>query len=172
MTGASRLEVPLDDRLPEVVTDRLMSKKLVAAFGSGASGNDSIDEVSGDVAGLSMKLREMWEKSDSAPELMLEFEDATEREPISGALRACTFVVEINSVGREMRLRLMVPAAYLTLPSRMGIAGASRFPRFVKALARDIADEVVDMLELFLVVEAVESCRENLRVSVVQSSSN
>lgn len=54
------------------------------------------------------KLRSMVEKSESLAE---ETEPAEEVEILrmSGAVKACTLVVEINSVGREMRLRLMVP---------------------------------------------------------------
>jgi len=66
---------------------------------------------------LLRKLRSMVEKSES---LLEEIEPVEEPEPVrmSGAVKACTFVVEINSVGNEMRLRLIVPAAYLTLVPR------------------------------------------------------
>jgi len=66
---------------------------------------------------LLRKLRSMVEKSES---LLEEIEPVEEPEAVrmSGAVKACTFVVEINSVGNEMRLRLIVPAAYLTLVPR------------------------------------------------------
>ena len=54
-------------------------------------------------------------------EWMEESDEVTRTLPMSGALRAWTLVVEMSSVGREMRLRLIVPVGYLTLPSRTGM---------------------------------------------------
>ena len=109
----------------------------------------SMGELSGEVMGESIKLRSMCAKSESSAERSDEFEEEDETERISGALSACTLVVESNSVGIEIRLRWIVPGAYLTLPSRTGkFATASRFARLVMALARaigfaeDIAVEV------------------------------
>ena len=102
----------------------------------------AIGEVSGEVMGESMKLRSMYEKSESSAERSDEFEEDDETERMSGALSACTLVVESSSVGIEIRLRWIVPGAYLTLPSRAGKAAtASRFVRLVKALASAIGFE-------------------------------
>ena len=118
-----------------------VSKKPRALLGSHDTGELSIEEVSGDVAGESIKLREMDEKSKSWLELMEEFEDDTDmdRVEMSGAFRALTLVVEISSVGKEMSSRLIVPAGYLTLPSRDGVDAErprSRLVRLVNARAR------------------------------------
>lgn len=64
------------------------------------------------------KLRSMVEKSESFAEFIDPAEDPPETLRMSGAVKACTFVVEMSSVGREMRLRLMVPGAYLTVLPR------------------------------------------------------
>ena len=77
----------------------------------------SIDEVS--VPAVLRKLRSMVEKSDSFPRVSDPVEDP-EMLRMSGAVKAWTLVVEINSVGSEMRLRLMVPGGYLTLVPRLG----------------------------------------------------
>lgn len=66
---------------------------------------------------LLRKLRSMVEKSDSFPD-ETDPEDDPEMLRMSGAVNAWTLVVEINSVGREMRWRLMVPGGYLTLVPR------------------------------------------------------
>lgn len=90
------------------------------------------------------KLRSMVEKSESFPECSdEELDDADENFPISGAVKACTLVVEMSSVGREIILRLMVPGAYLTvfpLASGEEVAASSslRRTRLVKARARDM----------------------------------
>jgi len=106
-------------------------------------GDDSIDEVSGEVHGELMKLREICEKSESSPDRNDELDEDDEIDLISGAVRARTFVVEINSVGREIWPRWMVPVGNLTLPSRVGSgAGTSeRLARLVRALARAIVEE-------------------------------
>lgn len=82
----------------------------------------------------------MVEKSESLPAFEEESDEAdvADTDLMSGAVRACMFVVEINSVGREIMLRLMVPVAYRTVPLRPGGETSSRLMRFVKALARDI----------------------------------
>jgi len=76
----------------------------------------SMDEVS--LPALLRKLRSMVEKSEES--LLKERETAEEPEAlrISGAFKACTLVVEINSVGSDMRLRLIVPKECLTLVPR------------------------------------------------------
>lgn len=76
-------------------------------------GDDSTDEVSGEVVGVLRKLLEMDEKSESSAERKEAFDDALETDRISGALNACTLVVERSSVGKEILERSMVPAAYL-----------------------------------------------------------
>lgn len=63
------------------------------------------------------KLRSIVEKSESFVE-EIEPEEDDDALRMSGAVRACTLVVEINSVGREMRVRLIVPCAYRTLVPR------------------------------------------------------
>lgn len=97
----------------------------------------SMDEVS--LAALLRKLRSMVEKSES---LLREIDPAEEPEAlrISGAINAWTFVVESSSVGREMRLRLIVPGVYLTLVPRWGVWSIPRFVRRVNARARDIVE--------------------------------
>ena len=55
----------------------------------------------------------MVEKSESLPWFDDESDEAdveAETDLMSGAVSACIFVVEINSVGREIMLRLIVPA--------------------------------------------------------------
>ncbi len=97
---------------------------------------------------LLRKLRSMVEKSES---LLDEIEPVEEPEALrmSGAVKACTFVVEINSVGSEMRLRLIVPGAYLTLVPRWGESGWStlRLLRRVNARAKAMVDDMVQYLE-------------------------
>ena len=121
-----------------------------------ASKNDfdcSIGGVMG-VAGEEMSMEEssvFWllrnalsivlEKSESLPELTDSADDAddeAEMDRMSGAFNAWTFVVDINSVGRDIMFLRMEPVAYRTVPFRVGEEGSSRFMRFVKALARDI----------------------------------
>lgn len=64
---------------------------------------------------------------------------------ISGAVRAWTLVVEISSVGREMRFRSMVPGAYLTVVLRcIGTCSVFRLTRLVNAREIDIFREVVE----------------------------
>jgi len=122
----------------------MTSKKPAPPLVSKEIGDDST-EVSGDVIGESIKFREIRLKWDS---LLDETEEVEEdvRVLMSGAFRASTLVVEINSVGREMSSRLIVPAAYLTLPSRVGVCDVwlrPRFVRLVNARARAIVEEAI-----------------------------
>lgn len=82
----------------------------------------------------------MVEKSESLPAFDEESDaaDVADTDLMSGAVRACMFVVEMSSVGNEIMFRLMVPVAYRTVPLRLGVATSSRLMRLVKALARDI----------------------------------
>ncbi len=91
---------------------------------------------------LLRKLRSMVEKSESFPEL-IDPADDPDMFRMSGAVRAWTLVVEINSVGREMRLRSIVPGAYLTVVLRsIGVwFSVLRLTRLVKARERDIVGE-------------------------------
>jgi len=140
IAGAS-IELLLDGRTPAVVADRWgMSKKLMVLLGSLDMGDDSIDDA-GVVVAVSMKLREMVVKSESLLDMMEELDDEEEemalRSLIFGAFKALTFVVEMSSVGSDMRSLLIVP---LTLPSRVGTCFSllkPRFVRFVSARARD-----------------------------------
>lgn len=98
----------------------------------------SMEELSLPV--LVRKLRSMVEKSESLTEENDPDEDP-EMDRISGAFKAWTLVVEINSVGREIRLRSMVPVANLTVVLRCrGAAACSmlRLTRLVKERARDM----------------------------------
>jgi len=102
------------------ITGGFTSKNdLTSSIGGvvGVMGEESIEDVS--VPELFRKLRSIVEKSESLPECIDEPEDP-EILRISGAVKAWTFVVEISSVGREIRWRLMVPGAYLTLVPRTG----------------------------------------------------
>lgn len=127
-------------RTAAVGTSRLASKKdFTSSMGGvmGVTGDESIDEES--LPERPRKLRSMVEKSESLPELIEEPEDDAEMLRMSGAVRAWRFVVEINSVGREIILRVMVPCACLTVPLRVVICSPPRLTRLVKALAKDIA---------------------------------
>jgi len=64
----------------------------------------STGDESGDVAGVSRKLRDVEELSESCAESIDAFEEAVSV-AISGAFKACTLVVEMSSVGSEIRLR-------------------------------------------------------------------
>lgn len=116
MTGVSREG---EARAGMADTGSFTSKNDLVSSVAGVTGVAgpllSIDEVSLPV--LLRKLRSMVEKSDSFPEKN-EPADDPELLRMSGAVNAWTLVVEINSVGREMRLRLMVPGEYLTLVPR------------------------------------------------------
>lgn len=94
-----------------------VSKNALRGAGSGVMGDDSIDEVSGDVAGVLSRLLEKAENSESSAERMDALDEALEMDRMSGALSAWTLVVERSSVGKEMLERLMVPVAYLKAPS-------------------------------------------------------
>jgi len=98
----------------------------------------STEEVSLPV--LVRKLRSMVEKSESLAEEM-EPDEEPEMLRMSGAVKAWTLVVEINSVGRDMRLRLMVPGVYLTVLLRStGAFSVFRRTRLVNARDRDIVE--------------------------------
>jgi len=102
----------------------------------------STDEVS--LPAWVRKLRSIVEKSESLPDEIDPVEDP-EMLRISGAVRAWTLVVEISSVGREMRLRSMVPGAYLTVVLRcMGTCSVLRLTRLVNAREIDIFREVIE----------------------------
>jgi len=143
--GASR-ELLLEGRAPAKVFERCgMSKKLTVVLASVETGDVSTDDAGVVAAESSMKLREIVVKSESLPDMIEELDDVVEpevplRSLMFGAFRALTLVVESNSVGSEMRFLLMVPAAYLTLPSRVGVVAVwlmPRFVRFVSARARE-----------------------------------
>jgi hypothetical protein len=81
----------------------------------------------------------MVEKSESLPELTEALDDEAETDrTMSGAVNACTFVVEMSSVGKEIKSRLIVPGVYRTVPDLGGVEKSSRLMRFVKALANDM----------------------------------
>jgi len=92
IAGASRLELLDVERVvPTEVTDLFdifESKNDVECPCSGVIGDDSIEELSGVVAGLSRKLLEMWEKSESSPDRRDEFDDEAVIDRMSGALSA------------------------------------------------------------------------------------
>ena len=112
-------EVLLDERATRVA-DRLgiepFEKNFPFPF-SGVVGVDSIEDVSGEVAGVRRDLSEAGERSESSPDRTDELDEVLEADRTSGALSACTLVVEISSVGREIFERWIVPAAYLYEPS-------------------------------------------------------
>lgn len=91
--GISLFEaLPLEDRDADIVADRLseeaVSKNPLRWAGSGETGDDSTDEVSGVVAGVLRKLLLMDEKSESSAERKEAFDEALDMDRISGALRA------------------------------------------------------------------------------------
>jgi len=135
----SRLGEAIDGRMGEV---NFRSKNDFASV-AGVTGVPgpllSTEEVSLPV--LVRKLRSMVEKSESLPD---EIDPAEEPEMlrISGAVNAWTLVVEISSVGREMRLRSMVPGAYLTVVLRgIVVCSVLRLTRLVNAREIDIVEE-------------------------------
>jgi hypothetical protein len=95
---------------------------------------------------LVRKLRSIVEKSESFAD-EIDPEDDPEMFRMSGAVSAWTLVVEISSVGREMRLRSIVPGAYLTVVLRIIGACCStlRLTRFVKAREIDIVPMKLDL---------------------------
>jgi len=101
-------------------------------------GDDSTDDAGVVTPEPSMKFREMDVKSESLPDMMEEFEEADEEIVVAlgslmlGAFKALTLVVESNSVGSEIRLRLIVPL-------RVGVFSLlkPRLVRFVSARARE-----------------------------------
>ena len=135
-----------EDRLIEIVADRLgkeeLSKNPLRWVGSGVIGDDSTDEVSGDVVGVLRELLGKKQKSKSSVERKELFEEPLEVDRMSGAFRAWTLVVERSSVGKEIFERSMVPAGYLKETS-VGVEEAScwRLARLVKALASDMVEE-------------------------------
>lgn len=125
--------------------DILESKKDLMSSLAGVMGVAgpllSIEEES--LPTLLRKLRSMVEKSESIEDMSEPAEDPDTLR-MSGAVKACTLVVEMSSVGNDMRLRLMVPGGYLTVfPRTTGVWSSLRLLRLVKARARDIVE--VDM---------------------------
>ena len=126
-------------------TGFVLKKSLELSMGGvmGVEGDErSIDESSVPLR----KPLSMVEKSESLPELSESFEDVAEadRPGRSGAVNACTFVVEMSSVGSDIISRLIVPVAYRTVPFRPRTEESSRFIRFVNALARDMTEVGLD----------------------------
>ena len=129
-------------------------------MGAHETGDDSTDDAGVVTPESSMNVREIDVKSESLPDMMEEFEEADEeielavRSLMLGAFKAFTFVVESSSVGSEMRLRLIVPVANLTLPSRVGVFSLlnPRLVRLVRARARD----AIMVSSIVNVVAAVE----------------
>lgn len=94
------------------------------------------------------KLLSMLEKSLS--ELIESAEEAFELDSadvflISGALSACTFVVNRSSVGSEIFARLIVPGVYLTVHD---LGSAESSPR-VCARARRVKFRTKDMVNVY-----------------------
>lgn len=99
----------------------------------------STDELSFPV--LERKLLSMVEKSESLADEIDPVDDP-EVLRMSGAVKACTLVVEINSVGKEMRVRSMVPDGYLTVALLcIGSCSMLRRTRLVNAREIDIVDD-------------------------------
>jgi len=149
IAGASRDGAVAEVRVPVVVADRfeVLPKKSFASVSIGVIGvtgdDESMDELSADIMGVLRKLRSMVEKSESLLE-PIEAPEEPLSEEMSGAVRAWTFVVEINSVGREFKLR----SIYLMLFPRTGVESSSLFARFfrvrlVKALASAMVVEAM-----------------------------
>jgi len=111
----------LDVRVPAVVADRFgaLSKKVESSSLWGVMGDESIDELSADVAGVLRYVRSA-EKSESPAELIDEPEEAVDDpetfRTMSGYVWACTLVVEINSVGREICVRSIRPWSLMLPP--------------------------------------------------------
>lgn len=104
---------------------------------TGVIGEDSTDEVSVDELGELIKSESMCEKSRSLREA---FHDPVGdiKVLMSGAVSAWTFVVEMSSVGSEIRFRSIVPAGYFTVAVREGVDVVLLRPfRFVNARASD-----------------------------------
>lgn len=133
-----RLTVGLLEKKSFVSLLRPKSEKGV----SGVTGERSeVDELSALRKLLSILEKSLseWIESDDE-EVVL---DSAETFLMSGAVKACTLVVDRNSVGREILARLIVPGAYLTVQER-GTLGASS-PR-VCARARLVKLRTRDML--------------------------
>jgi len=134
----SKLGEAIDGRMGEVSFRSKNDLASVAGVIGVAGPLLSTEDVSLPV--LVRKLRSMVEKSESLPDESDPVEDP-ERLRISGAVNAWTLVVEISSVGREMRLRSIVPGAYLTVVLRgIAICSVLRLTRLVNARERDIVE--------------------------------
>lgn len=149
IAGASRDGAVVEVRVPVVVADRfeVVPKKSVSSLSIGVVGvtgdDESMDELSADIIGVLRKLRSIVEKSESLLE-PIEVPEEPLSEEMSGAVRAWTFVVEINSVGREIKLR----SIYLMLFPRTGVESSSLFARFFRV-------RLVIALASAMVVEAM-----------------
>jgi hypothetical protein len=146
--GVSLEAVPADERLPDAVFDLFgdvaVSKNPLRWTGSGEIGDDSIEEVSGEVAGVLRKLLEVEEKSEPSAERRETLDEPLETDLMSGAFKAWTLVVERSSVGNEILERSMVPAAYLKWVSEGPVeASCWRFARLVKALASAMVEVAI-----------------------------
>ena len=142
MAGVSRLKLKLGEAMAGRTGVIFASKNDFASVAgvTGVAGPLlSTEEVS--LLVLLRKLRSMVEKSESLAEL-IDPADDPETSRMSGAVKAWTLVVEISSVGKEIRLRSMVPGAYLTVVLRsIGVwFSVLRLTRLVKARERDIAE--------------------------------
>lgn len=143
-TGASSIVTLPDVRGDADVADRLIgliSKKSLISPSSGVVGvvgDESIEEVS--PAGERMGVPR--EKSESLPECTEEVDEVC-RLLISGAVRACTLVVEINSVGSEIKLR---SKTFVWCLSRVASVSLLRLTRLVKARARAMGVETMVMM--------------------------
>jgi len=117
-----------------------------------------------------MKLREMVMKSESLLDMMEEFDEVDEdrllRSLMFGQFKALTLVVEINSVGRDMRFLLMVPVTYLTLPSRVGIVFSLLSPRLVRFVSARAREAILVSWKMY-VAKFVDSKEGNPRASPV-----
>lgn len=98
-------------------------------------GDDSIEDGSGEVAGVPRELFKIGEKSESSAERREALDDALEMERMSGALSAWTLVVDKSCVGKEIFERSIVPGANLKVASEDGEeASCCLLARLVKAL--------------------------------------
>lgn len=90
--GASVLDpVPLEDRVAVMVADLLgeiASKNPLRWAGSGVIGDDSIEELSAEVAGVLRKLLDMDEKSESSAERTEALDEVLDMDRMSGAFSA------------------------------------------------------------------------------------
>lgn len=108
-------------------------------FGSTGLGDDSTDEVSGEV--LRDEAENVRETSESSAELDADEKGEFAKEVCrSGAFSAKTLVVDRSSIGAEIMLRSTWPSCFLMLVARPGerIGGSERLLRLVKFLASSI----------------------------------